>query len=98
MGIGTRNEATQQYIHSGGLQNGHWYVDGEGFLYIVPDDRYGIEECAGPDNTTMDALNALYRETAFDSVNPSEVAIRMGLDFIPEMLRRFDRESGFYTA
>lgn len=98
MGIGTRDEATQQYIHSEGLAKGHWYIDGEGFLYIVPDDRYGIEECAGPDNATMDALNALYRENAFDSVVPSEVATQLELDFVPDVLRRFDEESGFYSA
>lgn len=98
MGIGTRNEATQEYIQSEGMEKGHWYTDENDFLYIVPDDRYGIEESAGPDNATMEALNAVYRETAFAALDPFEVASRLGLSFIPDVLRRFDPESGFYSA
>jgi hypothetical protein len=98
MGIGTRNEATLEFIQSEGLEKGHWFVDHDDFLYIIPDDRYGLEESAGPDNATMDALNALYRETAFDAIDPSELAGRLGLSYIPDVLRRFDPESGFYTA
>lgn len=98
MGIGTRDESTGIFFKSEGLDNGHWYVDQEGYLYIVPDDRYGLEECAGPDNDVMDQLNAVYRETEFDAIDPFAIATQLGLDFVSPALHRFDPESGFFTA
>jgi hypothetical protein len=98
MGIGTRDEETGIFFKSPGLENGHWYLDDDGYLYIVPNDNYDIEETAGPDNETVDALNALYREKDFDSINPDEVAEKLGLEFVHDVLRRFDPQSGFYTA
>ena len=97
MGIGTRDESTGIFFKSEGLDNGHWYVDAEGYLYIVPDERYGSEECAGPDNDTMDKLNAVYRETEFEDIDPFTLAKQLDLEYVSPALHRYC-ESGFYTA
>lgn len=96
MGIGTRDESTQLFIFSESVDKGHWYHDQDGLLYIIPasDD----EESLGPDNETMTALNAVYRESDFEKVDPNELAAKMNLDYIPEVLHRFDEESGYYSA
>lgn len=80
-------------------EHGHWYVDGE-FLYIVPDDDYGSAETIGPDNDTLDALNAAYRKLSgpMSNINPREIAESLGLEFAPEWQRRFDPEVGYFIV
>jgi hypothetical protein len=46
----------------------------------------------------MDALNAAYRAKKFDDIDQDELAAELGLEFIPNVLHRFDVESGFYSA
>lgn len=98
MTLGTLDEATGEYIQAPELENGHWYLDDEGLLYIVPNDLHGIAEIEGPDGDTMDELNARYRKAGFENINTEELAKALDLDFIPDVLRRFDPQSGFYTA
>lgn len=98
MGIGTRNEETGEYIFSEDLDNGHWYQDQNGNLYIIPDERNGIEGSQGPEGRVMTELNAVYRQKGFDHVDPDALANELGLEFISPVLHRFDEESGFYSA
>lgn len=98
MGIGTRDESTQEFIYSKAADMGHWYRDDDDNLYIIPDDRIADEESYGPDNANMDALNAAYRAKKFDDIDQDELAAELGLEFIPNVLHRFDVESGFYSA
>lgn len=98
MGIGTRDEETGEYFKSEGLENGHWYEGPERYLYIVPDERYGGEEIAGPDDDITEKLNKAYREGDFDAIDPDVLAKELGLEVILPVLRRFDPEIGFYHA
>lgn len=98
MGIGIRDESTSQFIYIKGMDYGHWYQDADGNLYIMPDARFDDSESLGPDNEHMTALNEAYRTRKFDDIDQDELAEELGLEFVPNVLHRFDKESGFYSA
>lgn len=97
MGIGMQNE-NNQYEKTAGLENGHWYRDSDGMLYIVPTEEDGLAEIEGPDGDVTDKLNAVYRDTAFAKVDQHQVARELGLEVVLDVLKRFDSEIGFYSA
>ncbi|WP_323016417.1 hypothetical protein [Castellaniella sp.] len=83
------------------FDHGHWYQDWDGAIYIVPDDRYGLAETYGPDGEMLDAINKAYREcwpTPSWQVDPEVIAEKLDLETVPEYLRRFDPEIGYYHA
>jgi len=92
------NNETEQYIEMSGLEFGHWYLDQDGALYIVPDEKYGFAEIEGPDTDTLEKLNNAYRETGFDKVDRSAIAKDNGLEIIPDVLKRFSPGLGYYNA
>ena len=93
--MGPYNNETQQYLDVPGFESGHWYTS-EGILYIVPNAEAEIE---GPDDNILERLNTIYREAAsFEDVNPYDVASELGLEVIPDPLKRFDPEIGYYHA
>ena len=104
MGLGLYDNESQKYLEEPCKEKGHWYVSDEnGMLYIVPNDKYGSAEIDGPDDDILDALNAAYREadtngTDFDRIDAEAIAQRLGLSVIPDVLKRFDSESGYYHA
>lgn len=95
--MGPFDNETGKYIETPGFgQGSHWYVDDRDQLYIVPDAEAEIE---GPDTETLQALNKVYREaTSFLAVNPEGVAEKLGLEVIPDVLKRFDPDTGYYRA
>lgn len=97
MPIGYDN-AAGRCLRSEGLEEGHWYVADDGSLFIVPNDAFGGAEIEGPDGEIIDRLNAVYRQTAFDSVDPAIVGERLGLGVVFGWQRRFDSQSGYYYA
>lgn len=97
MGIGMQNEQNE-YVKTNGLENGHWYVNQNGMLFIVPSEEDGIAEIEGPDGAVLDQLNAIYRETPFEKVDQAQVANDLGLEVIQDVLKRFDPAIGFYHA
>lgn len=98
MGLGLYNNETQRHIKDDCMEKGHWYVNDAGYLYIVPNDLYGIAEIEGPDGDVLDALNKCYREASFDTIDPEQVAEALGLEVVAEVLKRFDSEAGYYHA
>jgi hypothetical protein len=97
MGIGMQNK-DGEYEKTNGLENGHWYLDPDGLLFIVPTEEDGLAEIEGPDGAILDQLNAVYRETPFEKVDQRQVAADLGLDIVLDVLKRFDPETGFYHA
>ncbi len=100
---GFYDNAINEYVPTPGAMTGHWYVDDDGLLYIIPrpDRADGIGESFGPDGSTMDALNTIYRElgdSRFDEADPEEIAQQLNLSTVHDSLRRFDTSAGYYSA
>jgi hypothetical protein len=76
--------------------NGQWVEDDDGFLYIIPvaEEEAGVE---GPDNAMCDQLEELHAQFAGECLSPSLLAA-MGLHEIPDHLKRFSPEEGYYHA
>jgi len=93
---GTFDNETRVYLFEEWYDEGDWFEDKEGFLYIMPTDDYGTAESLGPDNKTEDWLNWHYRE--YNERPTEEELTTHGLHDIPPVLRRFDSDCGFYHA
>lgn len=95
--MGPFDNQTGKYVATSGYGEGsHWYLDEEGRLYIVPSVDAEIE---GPESDVLDALNKVYRDAPhFSSVNPEEVAEELAIEVIPDVLKRFDPDVGYYRA
>ena len=91
---GLYNNESGSYEDVDWLGQGDWFDDREGFLYIVPMSNV-VSDCEGPDNETMDAINAACRD--HDRLTDADVE-RLGLIRIPDGLKRFDSQSGYYHA
>jgi hypothetical protein len=93
MTIGYDNEAGRCVCNSA-LESGHWYVDEEGNLFIVPD----AGEIEGPDGATLDALNSAYRVRYFDDVHQEDLARQLNLTVAYSWQQRFDPRMGYFVA
>lgn len=92
-------DETGQCVESPCLEHGHWYFDREQqALYIVPNDEFGEAEIEGPDGDTLERLNEIYRETEFGQVDQETVAEALELEVVPDVLKRFDPDIGYYSA
>lgn len=92
---------TQTHFEMPGLDKGHWYQDEEGAIYIVPHPKYGTAEIEGPDSGVLDQLNEIYRavdDSEFDEVDTEEVAHKLDIIVIDDFLKRFDPETGYFSA
>ena len=76
------------------LMAGDWFLDGAGLLYIVPLPEV-VAECHGPDNKTMDDINAMCRD--HDRLTDDD-AEQLGLRRVAGVLKRYHRMDGYYTA
>ena len=88
----------RRYIEVPSLEHGHWYTDDDGALFIMPDPQYGLCDSVGPDDVNAETLTHLYSKTAFDKLDPNEVSRNHGLTAIPNVLKRFDPQIGYFTA
>ncbi len=96
---GTFDNEARVYLFEEWYDEGDWFEDEEGFLYIVPvgDDA----EIIGPDNETEDWLNQYYRDheiKGWVSIPSEQQLAKHGLVEIPAVLRRFDPDCGYYHA
>jgi hypothetical protein len=91
---GLFNNETGQYEPADWLEAADWFVDAAGALYLVllPDVT---AECAGPDNETVDGINAACRDHGRLTEADAE---RLGLNRVPDVLKRFDPRLGYYHA
>ena len=93
---GTFDNEARVYLFEEWYDEGDWFEDEEGFLYIVPTDEYGFAETIGPDNETKDWLNNYY--LYHNEVPNNDQLTDHGLVEIPAVLRRFDPDCGYYHA
>lgn len=91
------------YIEDEGLMQGHWFVTEEGFLYIVPNPLFDIIDSVGPGDDIEDQLNEAIGGDKFFELDPKNVAMSIGVDYInldliDPVLKRFDPEVGYFVA
>lgn len=90
-----------QYVQTAGIERGHWYLGGR-VLYIVPHPCDGHAEIVGPDDETIAALNTIYRkadaQVPFDEMNTESISKDLDLLVVPDALKRFDHETGYFSA
>jgi hypothetical protein len=93
------NNETGLYDNVPWLEHGLWCEDANGTLYIIPNDRHGHAEIHGPGDDTEDALNALCRTATNAEGFPDPAQVEaLGLTIIPDALKRFGPEDGYYHA
>jgi hypothetical protein len=88
------DNALGMYVDVPWLRDGVWYEDSAGALYIVPGAGV-IADCEGPDNAMMDAI--ISAEEGEGELR-AETLKHLGLIVIPDVLKRFDPEYGYYHA
>ena len=103
MGIGLYDNEAGVYLPEPCKEHGQWYVDSQGILFVVPNDKYGAAEIDGPDGATLDALNAAYRdaeaaEIRFDDMEPETTAAHLELTYVYAAHKRFDPSIGYYVS
>lgn len=93
---GFYNNDTGLYERADWLEDGVWIKDQEGNLYLVSG---GVDDIVGPNTDTLDKLNALCREQNGDVRRIShETLKKLGLTIVPDSLKRFTPENGYYHA
>lgn len=96
MGIGPYDNEGGEHHDLPGYMDGHWYINRDCQLYIVPNAEAEIE---GPDDETLDKLNSIYRAaSSFDQVDTAKVAEDLGLHFVQWQSRRFSWKHGYYMS
>lgn len=93
MAIGYDNEK-QGCVENADLEAGHWYLDEDRQLFIVPDNG----EIEGPDDETLDALNTAYRRMTFAEIDQKTLANELGLSVVHSWQQRFDPVAGYFAA
>jgi hypothetical protein len=89
--MGPYDNETGEHIFFQELMDGEWFVDDEGYLYILPIEG-AILDSEGPDNEIMDALDRA------PSPVPQELIDRYHLCDISSTFRRWNPKEGFYHA
>jgi len=82
----------RKYIYEDYLFQGDWFVDANGFLYIIP---LTDDDVDGPDGELLDKINEKVRE--LDDF-PIEEAEKLGLTPVPQITKRFSEKDGYYYA
>lgn len=95
---GPYDNESQVYLASECLAHGHWYLDEDGMLYIVPNPQYGLAEIEGPDDEICSLLGKVYQAKEFAEVDPEEVAKMHDLEYVSPVLHRFTEQTGYYSA
>jgi len=85
------------------VEQGHWYQDDLGQVFIVPDETFAAAEIEGPDGETLDRLNRIYRRCesegiAFKKIDQAGIAKVLELHTVEASNRRFDTRTGRYFA
>lgn len=93
--MGPNNIAGTKYLKVKHYDDGHWYLDEQGLLFIVPNT---IAEIEGQNGEILNALNQVYRETPFLEVNTDTVSAQLGLVLVPDIYKRFDAIIGYYCC
>lgn len=83
------------FLEADGYESGHWYLNEDGVLYIVPNGEAEIE---GPDDVVLEALNTVYREQPFGDIDPNVVAEKLSLDVVLDIFKRFSPDVGYFNA
>ena len=94
MGVGLWDNETGQFLEDECLWEGDWFEDGEGCLYIVPLPGV-VAETEGLDGEILDEINRRCRD--HDQLTDADVE-ELGLVRIPDVLKRWTPEDGYYHA
>jgi len=93
--MGPFDNTAHCYVEDNNVEDGLWVTDEEGNLWIIPTAG---DEIYGPDGKTLDKLNALCREHPIPDYIPGSNLAALGLSVVPAVLKRFDRDNGYYYA
>lgn len=85
---------TGLFLFADYLMEADWFVDKNGFLFIVPEPEV-VAEIDGPDGVLLDAMNAACREHGELTDRDCE---RMELTRVDDVLKRFHPMDGYYHA
>ena len=92
---GIYNNETKLYLYDEEYENGQWFEDATGYLYIIPQNNgYEID---GPDGYICDELNRMCRMQKNGIITTVDIE-RLCLLPIDPVLRRFSEEGGYYHA
>lgn len=89
------------------FEQGHWYLrESDSALFIVPDDRLGVADTYGPDDSMLVSLDSMYRQFEankesydwFDKLHTNKIAEGLGLVFVYPWQRRHDPVSGWFVV
>lgn len=85
-------------VDEGGMDpavfDGLWLMGNQGRLYLC-----GGDEIDGFDGPTLDALNTFFREGGTeDDLADNELLDERGLTVVPNVLKRWTPEDGYYSA
>lgn len=82
------------FVEKLGYREGHWYVHPiTGDVYLVPVGAPCIE---GFNDSILASLTDVYRDTAFEAVDPEVVADKLGISVVADAVRRFSKLCGYY--
>lgn len=82
----------REYVARDDWENGQWLVSTAGALYIIPIDGDQVE---GPDDENADRI--LQALDGRDRLQEHE-ASDLELTIVPDVLKRFDNQIGYYNA
>ena len=91
---GLYNNETGEYDEVDWAMDAGWYEDDEGRLYIIAPD-WIVDESIGPDNRLMERLNGV---VARGHVIADAICDMIGVTRVPQALKRFSPEDGYYSA
>lgn len=84
---------TESYVFDPVVMTAFWFVDDDGFLYIIPRENDNFESCIGNEDKEL-LLNTL----SDSQLSDEETMNKHGLTTVQEWQRRFDEQSGYYIA
>jgi len=89
--MGPYDNETEEYVFEQAvIDKGTWLISTTDDLYIVSDEWDSV---FGPDEEIVDSITEHLRKGEL-----SEAMRKNELDLVPQSLRRFDPEIGYYTA
>jgi hypothetical protein len=85
---------TGRFVLCDWLMDADWFVDPEGYLFIVPRPEI-VAEIEGPDGSLLEAMHAACRDHNELTAADCE---RLGLVRVDDVLKRFNPVDGYYHA
>ena len=78
------------------LWNGDWWLDENNMLYIIPQLESNLDEVYGGDGYMLEMMQAI--RNVYNIMPDEKELEQYGLKRVPESLKRFSDDDGYYTA